>query len=61
MIAVVLILCLLMLGALFFALRYEKEAKRGKEHGELQESLWAAMRRGAARDLRRVTRRGTDS
>ena len=51
---VVIVICLLLLGGLFVALRYERHAKRGTEHGELQEPLLQGILRGIREDVERI-------
>lgn len=51
-----LIVCLVLLVALFMLLRYESHAERGEEHGELLEPLKDGLWRGFRADLRKLRR-----
>lgn len=54
---VIIIVCLLLVLALFVALRYEGYAKRSKERGELEEPLLTGIARGVRTDLRKLWKR----
>lgn len=56
MAGLVLLICLLLLVGLFVLLRYERYARRGSQHGELQEPLLQGVKRGIEEDLKRLRR-----
>lgn len=54
MAGLVIVICLLMLIALFVVLRYEGNAERESRHGELREPLQTGIWRGIKEDVRNL-------